>query len=374
MNQPKVALVHDYLNQIGGAEKTLEAIMELFPNAPIYTGIYDRKKVSDKINQRTIYSSNNSWFDKFPKIFTFLMPTVFESFDLRQYDLIISDGTAWPKGVLTTPRQLHISYIHTPPRFLYKYSTESTVRNNFLFKPFVAYLDHYLRIWDFEAAQRPDFLIANSFEIQRRIKKFYNRDAQVIYPPVEVDVTTKPHTNNLKPPYYLALGRLVNYKNFNLLVQTFNLLGLPLIIAGTGSQEMQLKKMAKPNIQFVGGVSEAQKNDLYENCLGFIFPVKDEDFGLTPIEAMYHGKPVLAHRSGGVLETIKEDRDGMFFDEITVECLVKKVKEFDEAIRKHHFNSQEIKLDMQNFGFSKEKFKKEFAEFVANAWEAHSQK
>jgi len=371
MTEPKVALIHDYLVQYGGAEKTLEAIMELFPAAPIYTGVYKPKLLSSQINSRKIICPNNSLLNMFPKHLTFLMPTVFESFDLREYDIIISDGTAWPKGVLTTPQQLHISYVHTPPRFLYKYSVESSVRNSLIYKPFVSYLDHYLRMWDFSAAQRPDYLLANSQEIRKRIQKFYKRDAKVIYPPVEIDFPTKFDTDqNFAEPYYLSVGRLSAYKNLDILVQAFNLLGMHLTIAGTGIEEPKLKKMAKPNIKFLGRVSELEKHQLYANCLGLIFPVVDEDLGIVPIEAMAHGKPVLAHRSGGVLETVQEGFSGMFFDTVTVESLIEKIKEFDTAIRAKKFNPEQIKQTTQNYG--KERFKKEFSSFVREKWEEHN--
>ena len=167
---PKVALVHDYLNQYGGAEKTLEKIMELFPEAPIYTGILDLQRLPEVFTKRKFVTpSMNLIFKRFPKLFTFLMSKRFESFDLSNYDLIISDGTAWAKSVITTSDQLHISYIHTPPRFLYKYSTESNLRKNLLLKPLFLYLDFHLRIWDFAASKRPDYLICNSVEVLKRI-------------------------------------------------------------------------------------------------------------------------------------------------------------------------------------------------------------
>lgn len=366
MKEPKVAIIHDYLIQYGGAEKTLEALLEIYPEAPIYTGIYKPDKLSAKINNRKILASKNSLFSKFPKHFTFAMPLVFEGFDLREFDIVISEGTSWPKGVLTTPEQLHISYIHTPPRFLYKYSVESSNRTNWYYKPFVAVIDHFLRIWDYTAAQRPDFLIANSKETQMRVKKFYGRGSEVIYPPVDIEPTQVKERNNLKVPYYLAVGRLSAYKNLDLLVQAFNLLGLPLVIIGIGNEEQRLKKMAKPNITFLGQASDEIKREKISECLGLIFPVKDEDFGIVPVEFMAYGKPVLAHRSGGVLETIREGIDGMFFDEITLENFVPKMKEFDKNVTTKVYNPQTIKEHTQMF--NKERFKRKFKEFVDNKW------
>lgn len=366
MKNLKIALIHDYLTQYGGAEKTLEALLEVFPDATIYTGIYNPKNLSQTITGKRVICPKSSLLDMFPKYLTFLMPIVFENFDLREYDILISEGTAWPKGVLTKPNQLHIAYIHTPPRFLYKYSTESSTRNKWYYKPFVSIIDHYLRIWDYIAAQRPDFLLANSEETRKRIQRFYKRDSKVIYPPVETDYSQyKAEKDNLKTPYYLAIGRLSAYKNFGLLVEAFNLLGFPLVIGGTGMEEARLKRMAKSNIKFTGKMTEEQKHKAFEECLGFIFPVVEEDFGIVPIEAMSHGKPVLAHRSGGVLETLRDGIDGIFFEELTLEGFVKKLKEFDDIVRKNKFNPQDIKQNAQRF--NKERFKQEFKDFVITA-------
>jgi glycosyltransferase involved in cell wall biosynthesis len=358
----KVALVHDYLNQYGGAEKTLEAIMEIYPDAPIYTGIYSRTKMPKSINERNIYAIKNPVVGKFYKYFTFLMPLVFENFDLSEYDLIISDGTAWPKSVITKPHQLHISYIHTPPRFLYKYTVESSKRSNPIFKPFISIIDHFLRTWDFTAAQRPDYLITNSNETRARINKFYRRDATVINPPVQVNTTGTKSFNNLQKPYYLALGRLVAYKNFDVLINAFNLLGLPLVVIGTGTEESRLKKISGTNITFTGKVSEQEKHNLIEGSMGLINTVQDEDFGIVPIEVMAHGKPVLAHRSGGHKEIVKEGLNGMFFEELRVETLVDKIKEFDNRIKDGGFDQEKIKASVQKYG--KERFQSELKSFI----------
>lgn len=359
MNNLKVAFVHDYLVQYGGAERTLEALMELYPDAPIYTGLYDSKNLSKEINKRKIIFPKNSILSRFPKYLTFLMPFVFESFDLREYDLVISDGTAWPKSVLTTPEQLHISYIHTPPRFLYGYSVESTKRNKWYFKPFVSVIDHMLRPWDFAAAQRPDYLLTNSKETKKRIKKFYKRDAKVIYPPVDIKVN---HKNVETEPYYLLFGRLAAYKNFDLVIKAFNQLPFKLKVAGTGPEEEALKLLAGENIKFYGRVSEEIKSELFSNCLGLISPVEDEDLGIVPIEAMAYGKPVLAHKSGGHLETIKEGLSGEFFDELTLESFLTAFKKFDKNVAEKKYDNAKIANSVKDFG--KERFQKEFSQFV----------
>jgi glycosyltransferase involved in cell wall biosynthesis len=366
---PKVALVHDYLIQYGGAEKTLEAVSDLYPEAPIYTGIYEPANLSQALNNKKIIQPSTGLFKKFPKYLSFFMPLVFENFNLKDYDIILSDTACWAKGVLANPKQLHISYIHTPPRFLYKYSVESTKRNAWYFKPFVTVIDSFLRIWDYAAAQRPDFLLTNSEEVKKRIKKFYGRDAKVIYPPVEINYSK--HIQDIAVPieekdFYIAVGRLVAYKNFDLLIKAFNTAGLPLVIVGTGVEEEKLKALAGPNIKFTGKVSDDVKHALLERSLGLIYPVKDEDFGIVPIEAMAHGKPVLAHRSGGALETVTENETGMFFDKLEVDELIEKIKVFHTSVKGGKFDAQKIKQSTEKY--SKERFKQEFSSFVSDKW------
>ncbi|MCA9307973.1 MAG: glycosyltransferase [Patescibacteria group bacterium] len=371
---PRVAIVVDYLNQYGGAEKTLEAMCELFPEAPIYTSIYEPNQMSEIINSKEIITPDNTkgrLLAKLPKHFTFLMPSVFEAFDLSRFDLIISSGTAWSKSVLTTPDQLHISYIHTPPRFLYGYSVESVQRFKWYYKPFVAYIDHHLRVWDFMAAQRPNYFVANSEEIKERVFKFYKRKATVIYPPVEVEkgLSFKGTKDNISKPYYLVLGRLAAYKNVDLVIEAFNLMDLELKIIGTGKEETKLKRLAKSNVTMLGKLSETEKHKYIENCLGVIFPVKDEDFGIVPIEAFSHGKPVLAHKSGGPKGIIKEGFTGEFFTELTTEGIVEAVKIFDNKVRNNKYNPVEIKNYARQF--SKDIFKEKFTDFVNKCWSKH---
>lgn len=366
---PRVALIHDYLNQYGGAEKTLEKIMELFPKAPIYTGILDLNKLPPVFQKRKIITPGmNFLFKKFPKLFSFLMSQRFESFDLSNYDLIISDGTAWAKSVITTTDQLHISYIHTPPRFLYKYSTESNLRKIWILRPLFMYLDFHLRIWDFAASKRPDFLICNSIEVLKRIKKFYKRDATVIYPPVE----TAEYKNNKIENYYVISGRLSSYKNFDLVIELFNNINRKLVVIGTGIEEKNLKKMAQQNIQFVGKVTNEELHEILSQAKGYIFPVKEEDFGIAPVEALSHGVPVLAHRSGGPLESIAENQDGLFFDEITLQSISEKFIEFDKKIDEGFFDRKEISKRAQRF--NEKVFTHEFSEFITEKWNEFAKK
>ena len=369
MEEPKIALAHEFLTQYGGAERTIEAIAEIFTEAPIYTAKYDRKKIPSSINNRKIIYPKRLGNKISEKLFFLLrMPTIFEEFDFRDYDIVISSGTTWNKGILTKPDQMHITYIHTPPRFLYKYSQEGTKWQKPPFKPFYSYLVNFLRLWDYVAAQRPDYIVTNSETTRKRIKKFYGRDAKIIYPPVEVNFKSEDGLKKAEAPYFLAIGRLSKYKNFDLLIKTFNKVKYPLVIAGTGIEEKKLKSIAGSNIIFKK-VSDEEKNKLLDGCLGLINPVVDEDFGIVPVEAMAHGKPVLAHKSGGHLETIIEGETGLFFEKDDIDSLSEKLLDFEQMIKNNKFDHEKIKSHAQKY--SKERFKKEFENFVREKWEEH---
>ncbi len=377
----KVALVHDYLTEYGGAERTLEAIHEIWPAAPVFTSIRD--KTSALCSAEVL--DEKGWdirgfgrykgfkgckrfkgLTKLTKAFTFFMPFVFENFDLREYDLVISDGTIWAKGVLTTPEQLHIFYCHTPPRFLYGFKGETDRRRLWYLQPILKPLDNWLRVWDFESAQRPDFIIANSKTVANRIRKFWRREARVIYPPVGVKgikgVKSIKETGG-EGKYFLVVSRLSAYKNVDLAIEACNQLGLPLVIVGTGREEGRLKKIAGKNVKFLGFVSDTKLSELYKHCRALIHPASDEDFGIAPVEAMSFGKPVVALRSGGVQETVIEGKTGAFFEEPTVESLVEGLKGL-KGLKGVKENCVE-----QAKKFSKERFQGEFREFVEEKWE-----
>lgn len=380
MKKPKVALVHDYLVQYGGAERTLEAIAELFPDAPIYTSIYKKSNFTGTISTRNVITANSLdyLFKTIPilsKYFTFLTPLVFESFDLSDYDLVISDSSSYAKGVLTKPDQLHISYIHTPPRFLYGYSVENTKRTAWYYYPVVMVVDHFLRMWDFAAAQRPDHLVANSKEIKKRTRKYYGRESTIIYPPVDLakEEDLNPRYKDNKEEYFLAAGRLVAYKNFDVVIKAFtHLPNLKLYVIGTGNQERELKKLAPANVKFLGRVSDEEKHHIMSRCLGLINTVQDEDFGIVPIEVLSHGRPVLAHRSAGHLETVKDGETGMLFDDLDEARLANKIRRFNEDIKQGKFKPQKMRAHAANF--SKEKFKHKFNDFVTEKWRDHLDK
>jgi len=352
----KVALIHDHLAQDGGAEKVLKVFADMFPEAPIYTLLYDKKNVEKHFSNKKIETSviqklpggvrHYQWYLPF-------MPMAVEFFDLRHYDLVISDTSSFAKGVITSPDTLHICYCHTPTRYLWSDTHQyiNELKYNKWFKKIIAATLNRLRIWDFCASQRVDYYIANSKTIQKRIKKYYRRDSDLIYPPVE---TNKFHISDKKPEkrYFLAGCRLAPYKRVDILVEAFKKLGSEynLKIFGDGVDMKRLKKIADSasNIEFLGRVSEEEKVDLFANCEAFLNP-QEEDFGITVVEAMASGRPVIAYRKGGATETVKEGETGLFFEKQDSYSVKEAVLKYSS----YNFNSQKIRAWAENFSINK---------------------
>ena len=364
----RIALVHDHLNQLGGAEKVLFALNEIYPEAPVFTLIHDRERSKGIFNGLPV---KTSFIQKLPfgashlRWYLNLMPTAFESFDLKDFDVVISSTSAFSKGVIVGPNTLHVCYCHTPTRYLWQDTHEyvKNLKQNYLVKKFLPLLLTRLRMWDYEAGQRPDVMIANSRNVQNRIRKYYLRESVVIYPPVEVEQFK---IADKIGDYYLAGGRLVSYKRFDLTVQAFAKTGIKLKIFGTGPEGENLKSKLKTqksnaNIEFLGHVSAEKKAELYSKCLAFIHP-QEEDFGITPVEAMASGRPVIAYNRGGALETVVEGKTGEFFDEQEWEALADLVIRFKPG----EYDSQVIRERAMKFGV--ERFKKEMGEFVARKY------
>ncbi len=334
----KVALIHDHLAQEGGAEKVLKILADMFPEAPIYTLLYDQKKVDKNFAGRRIESSI---IQRLPggvrhyKWYLYFMPMAVEFFDLRPYDLVISDASAFAKGVITTPETIHICYCHTPTRYLWSDAHQylNELKYNKWIKKIISLTLGRLRVWDFAAAQRVDYFIANSETVRRRIAKFYRREATIIYPPVETskfkiaDLSQQPRGER----YFLVGCRLAPYKRVDMVVQAFKALGANyrLKIFGDGLDLPRLQKLAgaATNIEFLGRVSEERKADLYARALAFINP-QEEDFGITAVEAMASGRPVIAYRRGGATETVVEKISGVFFEEQTPEAVMAAIRRF----------------------------------------------
>jgi len=362
----RVALVHEYLVQYGGAERVLEALKEIFPKAPIYTLVYNPKKIGDNFKDsiiRTSFLQKVPFAKKYYRFFPALMPAAIEQFDLSYYDLVISDCSSFAKGIITKPTTKHICYCHTPMRFAWDDCQEYL--NNFsyypkLIKKVVPFGMNYVRIWDQIASARVDHFIANSDFVASRIKKYYGKDAKTIYPPVNVaDLQEKLKNISTEKKYFLALARFLPNKKLDLAIEAFNDLGLPLKIIGDGPLYKILKKQAKKNIEFLGFVPEKNLASVYANAKAFVCP-QEEDFGIAPIEAMAMGKPIIAYRAGGAMETIDEKQTGIFFNNQTPKSLKDAIKKF--LSQENQFSSQKI----QNYAkqFDKEVFKKRIKEFI----------
>jgi glycosyltransferase involved in cell wall biosynthesis len=330
----KVAIVHDYLNQMGGAERVVLAFHEIFPDAPVYTSIYDPARVDpafQRMDIRTSFMQKLPLVTKHHQPYLPFYPFAMEKLDLRGYDLVLSSSSAFGKGVITKPETLHICYCHTPMRWCWNY--EEYVEREQLGKIARGILPFFitgLRVWDQTSAMRVDHFIANSPVVAERIKKYYRREAVVIPPPV--DVSRFPFDGNAEPgDYFLVVSRLIPYKRIDLAIQACNLLRLPLVIIGGGRDEARLRKMAGPTIRFMGRLSDQEVLHYFTHCRAFLFP-GEEDFGITPLEAQAAGRPVIAYGAGGALASIIDGITGAFFQEQTVESLAAVLAEFNERM------------------------------------------
>ena len=364
----KIALIHDHLAQDGGAEKVLKVLAEMFPDAVIYALLADKVKTDKYLKGRRI---DTSIIQRLPggvhhyKWYLPLMPMAVEFFDLREYDLVISDTSSFAKGVITTPDIPHICYCHTPTRYLWSDAHQylNELKYNKWIKKVISRILVKLRIWDFVAAARVDYFIANSKTVQKRITKYYRRDSQVIYPPVETEhfFISDLKTQAPEEKYFLIGCRLVPYKRVDIVVEAFKKLGndYNLKVFGDGLDLLRLKKIAgeATNIEFVGRISDDEKAVLYSRAQAFINP-QEEDFGITPVESMASGRPVIAYRKGGVTETVVEDKTGIFFDEQTADSLAEAVRKFKSA----DFDPEYIKKYAEKF--SVKRFEKEILDFI----------
>lgn len=367
----KIALVHDYLREYGGAERVLEVLHEMFPSAPVFTAYYDPKGLGIHNARVREWDIRTSWMQKLPFGNRLISPlrifasSAFESFDLIDYDVVISSSsTYFANAVITKPEALHINYIHTPPRYLYGYATSYNYKKHWYTRILGEIANHFLRLYDFEIAQRPDILVANSKNIAARIKKFYRRDSVVIYPPVNTEKfkiqnsKLKTASQNSKD-YYLSLGRLVRGKGTEIIVEACRKLNLPLKVAGSGPEEERLKKIAGKDTEFLGLVNEEELPELLSRAMATIVASEDEDFGIVPVESMACGTPVIAVKRGGFLETVIPGKTGEFFEKATTDSLMKTLKEFDPK----KISSEDCRKQAEKF--SKTRFKKEMSELIS---------
>jgi len=360
----KVALVHDYLAEFGGAERVLLVLSEIWPKAPIYTAFYRPgsfawERFKDK-DVRPSWAHYIPFFNKYlHSPLRFLAPIIWSSFNFSKYDLIIASSSWYvTKGFRKGKKTVEISYCHTPPRWLYGFKTSVNYQRYWPIRVYAAIVGHFMRMYDYKAAQKVDYFIANSKNVAARIDKFYRRDSVVIYPPVELPKTRSVKKGN----YYLVVSRLTGAKGLDLAVEAAVKLGFKLKVAGKATWDYfghkELLKKAKSNVEFLGYVSDERLSRLYAGAKAFFALAEDEDFGITPVEAMLAGTPVIALRSGGYTETVVEGKTGLFYDEPTVESLIKAIKKFEKIkIKPEDCVSQAKK-------FSKERFKREMISFV----------
>lgn len=339
----KVVLIHEYLTRLGGAERVLKYFSDMYAESDIYTLLYDEQKTGLVFPQDKVHASfvNNfpSWLKKRVKFLAPLLPSAIESFDVSKYDLILSSSNSFAKGVISKPQAIHICYCHAPSTFIWNafHSYRKQQRKGSITNFIILMLTHYLRQWDRQAADRVDYFIANSQLTQSRIKKYYRRDSTVIYPPVDIERITPTQSHK---DYFLIVSQLTPYKNIDIAIEAFNKIKQPLVIIGDGPERKRLMQLAGPNVEIKGFLEDEVVVEYYQNCRGFIFAGSD-DFGIAPVEAMAAGKPVLALREGGALETIQEGKTGEFFDAPIVELLADGVRRIIEGnydthyIRKH---------------------------------------
>ncbi|MGI8420616.1 MAG: glycosyltransferase [Candidatus Levyibacteriota bacterium] len=382
----KVAIVHDYIKEYGGAERVLEALIELYPDAPIYTAFYKKDSTAgEHFKHKKIITS---WVNSIPFFATklhsplrFLAPQIWGSFDFSKYDVVITSASWYvTKGLLNRHPALdagsmdsrlrgndkkkgpiEICYCHTPPRWLYGYRTSVEWQRYWPVRLYGMIIGHFMRMYDYNAAQKVDYFIANSKEVQARIKKFYRRESTVIYPPVSLEKGER-RMKEGERDYYFIVSRIVGAKGLDMAVEAARKLGFKLKIAGvsagyyTGLKDMQ--ETAPDNVEFLGRVSDEELVKLYSGAKAFIATATDEDFGITPVESMLCGTPVIAYHGGGYKETVVEGKTGVFFHESTVASLTNAIKQFE----KKKFDPKACRKQAEKF--SKERFMKEMKEFV----------
>lgn len=367
----KVAIVHDWLTGMRGGEKCLQAFCELFPDADLYTLIYCPERVSPTIRRMNIHAS---WVQRMPMVerayryYLPLFPRAVESFELREYDLVLSSSHCVAKGVFPH-RALHVAYIHAPMRYVWDLHDQYFGPGDpLLGRLGMKLMRRYLQRWDIRSTGRVDFFLANSKNVAAKVKNLYGRDATVIHPPVDVESF---YLLNEQAPYYLLVSALVPYKKIDLAVAAFNALKLPLKVVGDGPLRSKLEAMAGPNIEFLGWVDHRALPGLYASCQALIFP-GEEDFGIVPLEAQASGRPVIAYGKGGVLESVVPLRPsdgganppgaptGIFFRELNADSLGEAVLFFQKM--KHVFDLASIRQHASHF--SRDRFKSQIRDYI----------
>ena len=361
----RVALVHDWLVTMGGAERVLEEIAKMYPDAPIYTGVVDRSRLSPYLKTRQIIPTLVQKWPKATRFYNRYLPLLmygFEQLDLSHYDLVISSSAAVAKGVITRAETLHVSYVHTPMRYAWDlYHEYQRLEARGISRALMGPVFHYMRLWDRVSTDRVDVLIANSTTVQARIRKHYRRSSVVIHPPVAVS-----HYSLMEPieDYYLVLSRLVSYKRIDLAIDACNAMKLPLWVAGDGPERARLQRRAGPTIRFLGSIAERELGPLMGQARALLFP-GEEDFGIVPVEMQAAGRPVIALDRGGVKDTVIAGQTGVLFAEQTVEGLITAIEQsqamtWDRGAIRQHAEA-----------FNPDRFKEQFLGVISQALAEH---
>lgn len=354
----KIAIVHEWLTIYGGSERVVEALHELYPEAPIYCLVYDARRMPQRFQQ---YDIRPSFLQKMPlakkhyQMFLPLMPYAYEQLDLTEYDVVITSSSSCAKGVITRSDALNICYCYTPMRYAWEFYYEYIHHFGKLKKFLIGWQMHQIRMWDRLAADRVDSFVAISNYIQQRIRKYYRRESAVIFPPVN----TYLYQLDAKEEFYLIVSRLVTYKRVDLAVQAFNQLGLPLVIIGDGGERENLQKQAKNNVRFLGRLSDEEIAGWYSRAKAFVF-CGEEDFGITPVEAQAAGTPVIAYGRGGVLDTVVDGQTGIYFMDATAQSLCDAIHKFEQ--QGVACTAEEIKQHAEQF--SLKRFQQEISQYV----------
>ncbi|MDR0636312.1 MAG: glycosyltransferase [Treponema sp.] len=359
----KTAIIHYWLVNMRGGEKMLEALLELYPDADIYTHVYNPKAVSALIKRHRVYTS---YINKLPfakrlyQKYMPLMPNALKEFNFQDYDLIISSEAGPVKGVVPNPDAYHICYCHSPMRYLWDMYHEYFRSAGFVTRVFMKMLVPGLRLWDVSSANLVDRFITNSHYVAKRIKRYYRRDAEVVYGPAAIEKFL--NIERQPEDFYLFFGQLVGYKRADIAIDACIALGRKLVVAGSGADKKDVRRYEKCGlISFTGRISDDEAAGLFSRAKALLFP-GIEDLGLVPIEANAAGCPVIAYRKGGVLDTVKEGVTGMFFDEQTPAALMQAMEKF-EASEKSFSKREVFTAHVQQF--SREAFKERITRIVA---------
>lgn len=371
MFMKKIALVHDQLQEFGGAERVLVALKKIFPDADVYTSFFNEKTLGIHAKHFKDWNIKTSWAEKVPflkKLYSplrFITPLIWESFDFSDYDIVItSSGSYMCKGIITRPETKNICYLHHPPRYLYYYPTAREWQKYLPIRIYGHLINHSLRIWDFLSSKRVDLFVSNSKETKKRVEKFYRMDSDVIYPPVDI-AKEKPNYKKAsdKDSYYVTTARLARAKNIDILIEASKMLDFKLKIIGSGRDKIRLEKLAGNNVEFLENIPDHMFAKVYKNAKAFLFASLAEEFGIAPIEAMGYGLPVIAYSSGGLKETVEHGKNGYLYSKLNATSIVEQIENFEELTENEKIEMKKnARKSAEKYSF--EEFKKQILKII----------